>query len=136
MKFKRPSKLDVAINMAPLVDVVFLLVIFFAVSTTFLETAGLKLELPTSTSTADRKGRDLTIVLDSEGRTSFDGETLEPAALQERLREALADDEHKIVILRADTHTEHGKVVRLMDLIRDAGAVGLTVAAQQPAQSE
>lgn len=136
MQFSKPTKLEAAINMAPLVDVVFLLVIFFAVTTTFLETAGLKLELPSSTSTADRKGQDLTVVLDAEGRTLFDVEALAPADLRERLRQALSEDENKIVVLRADTHTEHGKVVRVMDLIREAGAAGLTVAAQQPAPGE
>ena len=55
MQFRKFSRQNVAINIAPLVDVVFLLVIFFAVSTTFLETAGLKLELPTSSSTAQRE---------------------------------------------------------------------------------
>ncbi len=46
MQFRRASSTPVTINIAPLVDVVFLLVIFFAVSTTFLETAGLELTLP------------------------------------------------------------------------------------------
>ena len=57
MQFRRSGQQDVQINIAPLVDVVFLLVIFFAVSTTFLESAGLKLELPSSSSTAERETR-------------------------------------------------------------------------------
>jgi biopolymer transport protein ExbD len=130
VRFRKASRPTVAINIAPLVDVIFLLVIFFAVSTTFLETAGLKLELPTSSSTAEREPRELTVLLSSEGTLSFEGDNLEHEELQQRLRSALDDTERKIVVLRADTNTPHGEVVRVMDLIRESGAEGLTVAAR------
>ena len=130
MKFSKSGKHEVGINIAPLVDVVFLLVIFFAVSTTFLETSGLALELPESTATAKRESNNLTVTLAETGELSFEGETISRDDLQTRLAEALEEAERKIVVLRADTHTEHGEVVRLMDLIRDAGAEGLTVDAR------
>jgi biopolymer transport protein ExbD len=130
VRFRKASRPTVAINIAPLVDVIFLLVIFFAVSTTFLETAGLKLELPTSSSTAEREPRELTVLLSSDGTLSFEGDNLEHEELQQRLRSALDDTERKIVVLRADTNTPHGEVVRVMDLIRESGAEGLTVAAR------
>lgn len=130
MQFRKFSRQDVAINIAPLVDVVFLLVIFFAVSTTFLETAGLKLELPTSSSTAQREPLDLTILLAADGTLSFRGEEIGRDQLVDRLRGVLADAERKIVVLRADTSTAHGEVVQIMDLIRESGAEGLTVAAR------
>ena len=130
MQFSKLSRPGVAINIAPLVDVVFLLVIFFAVSTTFLETAGLKLELPTSSSTASREPREITVLLGADGTLSYQGEVIESEVLRERLRGELAEAERKIVVLRADTNTSHGVVVQIMDLIREAGAEGLTVAAR------
>ena len=133
MKFRRETPPEVAINIAPLVDVVFLLVIFFAVSTTFLETAGLKLELPTSSSNATRKPEELVVTLATDGSLSFRGERIEREGLRERLRETLAGVHDKNVVLQADRRTEHGTVVELMDLIRDAGATGLTVRARSPA---
>jgi biopolymer transport protein ExbD len=133
VKFRRETPPEVAINIAPLVDVVFLLVIFFAVSTTFLETAGLKLELPTSSSNATRKPEELVVTLATDGSLSFRGERIEREGLRERLRETLAGVHDKIVVLQADRRTEHGTVVELMDLIRDAGATGLTVRARSPA---
>jgi biopolymer transport protein ExbD len=128
VQFRRKSRGEVSINMAPLIDVIFLLVIFFAVSTTFLETSGLSLELPTSSSTAHREADDVTVFLSADGRLEFEGEEIEFGTLTDRLRTALEGRERKIVILRADTHTEHGEVVELMDLIRAAGAESLTVA--------
>jgi len=130
VQFRRPSAPEVGINIAPLVDVVFLLVIFFAVTTTFLETAGLELELPESTSSAKRETESLVVTLTTDGQLALDGEILERDVLQQRLREALEQRQQKVVLLRADTHSEHGDVVRVMDLIRDAGAEGLTVDAR------
>ena len=118
----------VTIDIAPLVDVIFLLVIFFAVSTTFLESSGLKLDLPTSSSTADREIEDLTVSLDADGRLELDGEPVARDELDRRLREALEGRAAKVVVLRADTTTSHGDVVEIMDVIRGAGAEALTVA--------
>jgi biopolymer transport protein ExbD len=120
--------LRVTIDIAPLVDVIFLLVIFFAVSTTFLESSGLKLDLPTSSSTAEREVEDLTVSLDADGRLELDGESVEREQLGARLRDALDGRTAKVVVLRADTTTSHGEVVEIMDVIRGAGAEALTVA--------
>ena len=131
MRFRRPAKPNVAINIAPLVDVVFLLVIFFAVSTTFLETAGLKLELPESGSTVEKNPKQLTVFLATDGSLSFDGERLELAQLRERLEAALDGVADPRVTLRADAGSRHGDVVRVMDVIRESGAKALTVAARK-----
>lgn len=130
MQFRRKSKVEIAINLAPLIDVIFLLVIFFAVSTTFLETSGLQLELPESSSTATREIEDITVFLGADGELSLGDETMDEDQLRARLRAAMDESDRKVVVLRADTHTEHGAVVEIMDLIRDSGAEGLTIAAR------
>ena len=135
MQFRRPSQPNVSINIAPLVDVVFLLVIFFAVSTTFLEEAGLKLELPSSTSTTQRESNQLTVLLAADGTLSFEGEVFDEEQLGAKLTQALDGHETKRVVLKADGGARHADVVRLMDLIRDSGAEGLTLGAR-PAASE
>jgi len=132
MQFRPSSRSTVAINIAPLVDVVFLLVIFFAVSTTFLETAGIQLTLPSSSSTAERTPRELTVWVTEDGTLTLDGETLSLEELETRLTERLAEMDSKRVVLRADRETRHGTVVRVMDAARAAGAEALTVAARTP----
>lgn len=131
MQFRKPPTSQPSIDIAPLVDVVFLLVIFFAVTTTFLETSGLALELPKSSSTATRELEVLTVYLDAEGALALDETPVaDMTDLTAQLREALEDREDKGVVLRADTTVDHGSVVELMDAIRSAGATGLTVAAR------
>lgn len=132
MNFRRPGKLKVMIEIAPLVDVVFLLVIFFAVSTSFLEKSGMKLDLPSSTSTAEREASEITVNLGADGRMEFMGEPVTAEDLPDMLRQALEEHGRNVVVLRADTNTSHGDVVRVMDLIRESGAEGLTVAARSP----
>jgi biopolymer transport protein ExbD len=130
VRFRQVSRPPVAINIAPLVDVVFLLVIFFAVSTTFLETAGLNLELPSSSSTAKREPHEITVLLAADGTLSYDGKEMGHDELRERLRRDLEGADRKMVVLRADKSTPHGTVVEVMDLVRESGAEGLTVAAR------
>jgi len=133
MQFGRPPREAPSINMAPLVDVIFLLVIFFAVSTTFLDNAGLRLELPSSSSTASQEPKEITVVLAQDGTLSFEEEIVDREQLAERLTRALQQSERKIVVLRADTASTHGEVVQIMDLIRSSGAEALTVAARAAA---
>jgi len=134
VQFRRTIRPPVVINIAPLVDVVFLLVIFFAVSTSFLDTAGLKLELPMSSSSATREADDVTVVLAADGSLSLQGERVDEAELGRRLGAELDQVEERIVVLRADKTTPHGDVVRIMDLIREAGAEGLTIGARSAAE--
>ena len=128
MQFRRPTKPRVGIDIAPLVDVVFLLVIFFAVSTTFLESSGIQLELPASSSSAERQSKEIAVYVATDGTLSFDDETIQLDQLDGLLRSALEDAESKVVVLRADTAVSHGVVVDVMDRVKQAGAEALTVA--------
>lgn len=134
MQFRPTSSPPVTINIAPLVDVVFLLLIFFAVSTTFLETAGLELTLPASSSSAQGSPQEIMIAVSRDGLLYLEGLRMPEDRLATELRERLAAREKKLVLLRADTQTPHGTVVRIMDLAREAGATGLTIAAQKDAE--
>ena len=92
--------------------------------------AGLELELPASSSTAQREPKEITVLLAADGTLSYDGDELDSDQLRQRLQAAIDSTERKMVVLRADTSTSHGEVVKIMDLIREAGAEGLTVAAR------
>jgi biopolymer transport protein ExbD len=70
------------------------------------------------------------VVLSADGQLAFEDEVLDGAALRDKLRAALEQTDKKMVVLRADTHTEHGEVVKAMDLIREAGALGIRVDAK------
>ena len=128
MRFRRSGRPRAGIDIAPLVDVVFLLNIFFAATTTFLETSGLKLELPRSRATTEREVGEISVYLAEDGEIAFEGDRVTPEELEGRLKQSLEAADRKIVVLRADSGARHGEVVKVMDVIRLSGAEALTVA--------
>ena len=128
MELRRRRRREVRIDLSALIDAVFLLLIFFAVSTTFQETSGLKLELPDSETGTIQEATDLTVWIDEDGAIRFHDEVLAVADLESRLREALeAEDRDRFVLLQADHMTPLETVVDVMDVARKAGAGGVTI---------
>lgn len=135
MQFRERTPPSVSIEMSPLIDVVFLLLIFFAATTTFLQGSSLELDLPES-STADealRSGgeRLLVIELGEDGSIRFRERPVTIDSLLEQLRRALEEREDARVVLRADRQARHGRVVAVLDVVRQSGARGLSVATLQ-----
>jgi biopolymer transport protein ExbD len=123
--------MPIKIDMSALIDVVFLLLIFFAVTATFLDTSGLELELPAADSSAPRETEDVTVWIGSEGNLRFDGRDLALADLGPELRRALEENPRKFVVLMADRNARLETVVQVMDLARQNGALGLTIGAEE-----
>jgi biopolymer transport protein ExbD len=114
-KKKRPS-----ITITSLIDVVFLLLVFFMVSTTFAEHPGIKLELPSASSAEPSKLEPLTLTIDSKGRMFLNDERVREDELRDRLK-AAAKKPDATLILRADKAVPYGYVVSAMDISRQSG---------------
>ncbi len=127
MKFGGAPRRKALINITSLIDVVFLLLLFYVVTSTFLERAGLDLTLPAASATAAARRDEVTIELDERGGTWLDGRPVEPAGLESALKTAMAEGGTERVVLEADERVSHGRVVEAMDAARRAGASGLVV---------
>ena len=125
---KRRNQRRVTLDIHPLIDVVFLLLIFFMVTTTFSERPGMKLELPASETASSQSLQELTIVLTFDQRVFFQGREIELSNLPNLLEKALQRSSEKMVIISADRRVEYGKVVAVMDIAKKSGASGLTIA--------
>jgi biopolymer transport protein ExbD len=139
LRFRERRPRSVGIELSPLIDVVFQLLIFFAVTTSFLQVAGLELDLPESDAEPAQRAegaesRWLTIEMGADGTLAFQGEPVRPEDLEGRLKRALAARRDALVVLRADREARHGQVVSVMDGVRRAGARGLSVATRLPAR--
>jgi biopolymer transport protein ExbD len=118
----------VTINIASLIDVVFLLLIFFVVTSTFLERPGLDLSLPEANSAEVAAREELTLRIEADGGLVLGDEPVVADELIDVLRRALEERLDKRLVLEADERVPHGRVVEAMDAARQAGATGLVVA--------
>lgn len=128
MRFGGGGRRKALINITSLIDVVFLLLLFFVVTSTFLERPGLDLTLPAASPTEVARRDEVTVELDADGATWLDGARLEAADLESGIERALAAAGTERVVLEADERVPHGRVVEAMDAARRAGATGLVVA--------
>lgn len=126
----KAKKRNALLDISPLIDVVFLLLIFFMVSTTFLEEAGLPLDLPSSVSKGIKKQQNVVVTITDDGNI-YVGETpADGQGLTETIRQQLERSEKKEVIIKADKAARYELVYRVMDASRQAGASGLSVAGE------
>lgn len=129
--FYRPKrKYPLWVDLSPLIDVVFLLLIFFMVSTRFKDDHGLDLNLPQSESQQAKQSDQLTIAVDQKGTILLGEREISMEALKEGIQAELAKLEKKMVVLKVDKNVSHGVVVSVMDAAKTAGAEGITFAAQ------
>ena len=140
MNLRPEPKEPVDINLTPLIDVVFLLLIFFMVSTTFDRDSELSIELPSATAEAQkRKPESIEVAIDAQGRFYVNGRQLlntQSKTVRQALRTAAGDNESPPVIISADAKTPHQAVVQIMDAARELGFVRLTFATRLVKDSE
>jgi biopolymer transport protein ExbD len=134
--FGRLPRRKPSINITSLIDVMFLLLTFFLVTTTFIEQSALKIELP-SMQNADRVQQEkrYTLSVGAGGSLVFNGEAMSSDALKVRLSAAASDvDASGGLLLRADRGLSYGQVMGVLDLIKGAGvhrfAIGTVEAAK------
>ena len=128
------------LNLTPLIDVVFILLIFFMVSTTFQKESEIKIELPEASADAVEEKKDvLELVIDAEGRYFIEQQQVvntELETLQKAISKFLGDRTGVPVVIRADRRTPYESVVRAMDAISRLGLVQLSLATSQPENSQ
>ncbi len=144
MRFQSKNEdIEADINLTPLIDVVFLLLIFFMVTTTFSREAEIKLKLPEATSAEQTSEEDIvvTIQISDIGQFAVQGPEEEAPrelinstldTLRRAIERAAGDLEEPIILIRADRLTPHESVVNAMDAARRLGFFQITFATGQP----
>jgi len=132
MRLRESKAEDPEINLTSLIDVVFLLLIFFMVTTTFERQARLKIELPeASEQAATENPQELVVLISEDGRYFVNNNEVTRADL-ETLKDALlstaGDDRDQPITIRADARTPHQAVVTAMDAVSQLGFVNLSIA--------
>ena len=137
MKFRNKPVEEPDLNITPLIDIVFLLLIFFMVSTTFKQEFVVGIELPQASSVSRLQEKTLQISIDGKGQYFVNQQKLinTQASSLKRALEKMAGNNRKMpVIISADAMTPHQSVITAMDVARQLGFTKLTFATQQLAE--
>jgi biopolymer transport protein ExbD len=127
---------ETEVELTPLIDCIFLLLIFFMVTTVFIQTKGLTVDLPApgDTEEQDQKKKDINVAVTSEGQFTVNGETVPAASLEAAIREAMDMNNNRNVIIQGDPSSMNRDVVFVMDESYAAGAEGMAFAIEETAQ--
>ncbi|MDB4260272.1 biopolymer transporter ExbD [Porticoccaceae bacterium] len=136
MKFPRRPQRDNSINLTPLIDVVFLLLIFFMVTTTFTRETRMLISLPEAeTESIAREKKVVELVVSKDGSYAVDGQSLinrDIKTIMAALKDASAGDSKIPLVITADALSTHQAVITAMDAAGRLGFETLNIATQQP----
>ncbi|MCH9639153.1 MAG: biopolymer transporter ExbD [Betaproteobacteria bacterium] len=133
MRYSEPAEADASIDIGPMIDIVFILLIFFMVTTTFVKDMKLELERPTASSAEAASSKAIRLFVDQNGDTYVDGEPVRLWLIQSKLRDLLSTATSKVVLVVTDEGVPAGRLVEVVDQARLAGAESVGVATKKEA---
>lgn len=133
MKNNEPPEAEAVIDMTPMIDMVFILLIFFMVTATFVKDMKLELERPKASSSVIASSKAIRLFIDRNGETYLDGEPIRVWSIQSKLRDLLNTASSKVVLVVTDDGVPAGKLIEVVDQARLAGAESVGVATKKEA---
>ena len=131
MKLLQILKKRIILNITPLIDVLFILIIFFVVSSTFLEQPGIKLELPKASSSESQRVEKAVLYITKDAKLFFGEQEVTLESLPGIVKSAMEVQAEKSLIVNADQQVHHGLVVKVMDIARTNGVEKLVISADK-----
>ena len=140
MNLRKSNPDDPEVNLTPLIDVVFLLLIFFMVSTTFDRASAIAIELPRAKTTDLEENKDaVEVSVDAKGRFYINGRQLvneQTATIRQALRVAAGTQTEPRIVINADSKVEYQSIITLMDVARQLGYARLSFTAARTTDDE
>jgi biopolymer transport protein ExbD len=132
MQISKQQQKKVSLNITSLMDIMFILIIFFTVTSTFLEQPGIELKLPEAESSETHTAEKVIVFVDAQGEIYINKNKIQLGALAETVGELLQAQTEKMVVLRADEKATHGTIIRVMDLLRKKGIYKIIISTSKP----
>ena len=135
MQFRVKRYIKPVINIASLVDVLFLLLIFFMVTSAFVEQPNIKLELPSTRHSEVSKMNNMVLSIARDGKLFLQDRPVDKKNLEKELRKVILDTGDEVLVLKADKFVPYGVVIDIMDAVKGAGfrkVIAPTIMEEEP----
>jgi biopolymer transport protein ExbD len=129
---RRANRTVAELNIAPLIDMVFILLIFFLVTTSFVKETGIEVSRPTASTAMSQSKATILIGIDASNRIFIDHREVDVRAVRANVERALAENPEGAVVVVADKASSTGTAIQVMDGCRIAGAQNVSLAAMLP----
>jgi biopolymer transport protein ExbD len=127
---KRP-RYQIQPPLTSLIDIVFMLLIYFLLTTNFMVDEGIKIKLPQAKAAAPQTQQEITIYVDRDGRAFLLNKQVPEDMLFKKLKEMIGGQKDRLVVVKADRTVVLNKAVKVMDLAKAAGAARLCLATEK-----
>jgi len=129
-----PAQDETEIDMTPMLDIVFIMLIFFIVTTSFVKEAGVTVSTPQAQTAAQQEYANIFIAITAEGEVWIDRRPVDPRSVRAIVARLHADNPEGSVIIQSDEAAATGMLVEVMDQVRLAGVEGIAIAADKSAE--
>lgn len=137
MRLPEETDLPPKINILPMIDVIFAILVFFIVSSLYLtRSEGLPVNLPRASTAEVQKTQQITVSLDEQGKLTVNSKPAEIEQLKAEIEQLIAAESDTTVIINADRTVEHGRVVEVIDRVRQIPQVQLAIAAKKQVETQ
>ena len=131
LKFIRKERYQIQAPLTSLIDIVFMLLIYFLLTTNFMVDEGIKIKLPQAKAAAPQTQQEITIYVDKDGRAFLMNEEIALDRLFKELKNMIGNQKDRLVVIKADRSVILNKAVKVMDLAKAAGAGRLCLATEK-----
>jgi biopolymer transport protein ExbD len=128
---KKKARYQIQSPLVSLIDIVFMLLIYFLLTTSFIVDEGIKIKLPHAKAAAPQTQQEITVYVDRDGRVFLSNKQVPNDLLFKRLKEMIGGQKDRLVVVKADRSVLLNNVVHLMDIAKAAGAERLCLATQK-----
>ena len=128
---KKKPRYQIQAPLTSLIDIVFMLLIYFLLTTNYMVDEGIKIKLPRAKASAPQIQQEITIYVDRDGRAFLFNKQIPEDMLFKKLKEMIGGQHDRLVVIKADRTVVLNKAVKVMDLAKAAGAARLCLATEK-----
>jgi biopolymer transport protein ExbD len=129
-----PAQDETELDMTPMLDIVFIMLIFFIVTTSFVKESGVSVSTPQAQTASQQENTNIFIAITAQGEVWIDRRPVDPRSVRAIVARLHADNPEGSVIIQSDEEAATGILVEVMDQVRLAGVEGIAIAADKRAE--